>query len=135
MPNQDGGITPDQHQGATFRAAQSSELTRRCRTLNEGRGVMEFASAAPLDRLRLVQERLDGESQREAMTGGDSVDPEALEKNFVANAASYSTRKGISYRHAGHAASNPPCSAQPAPTASSADNGARRVLLRRAQQR
>ena len=56
-----------------------------------------FATAAPLDRLRLVQERLDLESQLDAMTGGAAVDLGALEKEFVANAASYSTRKGISY--------------------------------------
>ena len=56
-----------------------------------------FAAAAPLDRLRLVQERLDLESQLNAMTGGDTVDLGALEKEFIANAASYSSRKGISY--------------------------------------
>lgn len=55
----------------------------------------ELASADPLKRLHLVQERLDLQAALEATQS--SVDLEALEKEFVSAAATYSERKGISY--------------------------------------
>jgi predicted nucleic acid-binding Zn-ribbon protein len=48
-----------------------------------------------LKRLQLIQQRFDVEDKLKAV--GDSVDYEALEADFVAAAASYSERKGISY--------------------------------------
>ena len=84
-----------------------------------GSNVIEasFATVAPLDRLRLVQERLDLESQLDVMTGAATVDIDALEKEFVANVASYSTRKGISYEAWREIGIKPPCSVWPASTA------------------
>lgn len=55
----------------------------------------ELVGADPLKRLRLVQERLDLQAALEASQS--SVDLEALEKEFVSAAATYSERKGISY--------------------------------------
>jgi hypothetical protein len=55
----------------------------------------EIASADPLKRLHLVQERLDLQAALEATEA--TVDIEELEKEFVSAAATYSERKGISY--------------------------------------
>jgi predicted phage gp36 major capsid-like protein len=55
----------------------------------------ELATADPLKRLQLVQERMDLERQLES--AGAPVDLAALEKDFVEAAAGYSRRKGISY--------------------------------------
>jgi hypothetical protein len=55
----------------------------------------ELASADPLKRLHLVQERLDLQAALEATEA--TVDLEALEKEFINAAATYSERKGISY--------------------------------------
>jgi hypothetical protein len=55
----------------------------------------ELASADPLKRLQLTQERLDLEAELAA--GETTVDLEALEKDFIASAAAYAARKGISY--------------------------------------
>ena len=55
----------------------------------------ELASADPLKRLHLVQERLDLQAALEASEA--TVDLDALEKEFVDAAATYSERKGISY--------------------------------------
>ncbi len=49
----------------------------------------------PLERLHLVQERLDLTAELETMGGG--VDLPALEAEFVVHAAGYSARKGITY--------------------------------------
>lgn len=54
-----------------------------------------LATADPLKRLHLVQERMDLQSQLE--TTEAKVDLDALEDEFVAAAAPYSARKGISY--------------------------------------
>jgi hypothetical protein len=55
----------------------------------------EIAVADPLQRLRLVQERLDLQAALEASES--KVDLDQLEKEFVDSAAPYSDRKGISY--------------------------------------
>jgi hypothetical protein len=55
----------------------------------------EIATADPLKRLHLAQERLDLQA---ALAASDSkVDLAKLEKDFVSSAAPYSERKGISY--------------------------------------
>jgi hypothetical protein len=54
-----------------------------------------LADADPLGRLNLVQERMDLEQELEAM--GTKVDMSSLEDDFVKVAASYSSRRGISY--------------------------------------
>ena len=56
---------------------------------------VELADASPLQRLQLVQERMDLENELAA--SGESVDLSALESDFVGAAKGYSERKGISY--------------------------------------
>jgi uncharacterized protein YicC (UPF0701 family) len=56
---------------------------------------MEIEAAAPIKALQLVQERMDLRAELEAM--GDKVDLTELENAFVAVAAGYGERKGISY--------------------------------------
>lgn len=56
---------------------------------------VELADASPLQRLQLVQERMDLENELAA--SGESVDLSALEADFVGAAKGYSERKGISY--------------------------------------
>jgi len=51
--------------------------------------------AAPIDRLHLVQERMDLEA--EISSAGEKLDLAALEAEFVQAAGPYSSRKGISY--------------------------------------
>jgi len=55
----------------------------------------EVDDAAPIQQLQLVQERMDLEAELEAME--TKVDMSALEDDFVAVAADYGSRKGISY--------------------------------------
>ena len=55
----------------------------------------EIATADPLKRLQLVQERMDLEQQLESVDA--KVDLSKLEKGFIKAAAPYSERKGISY--------------------------------------
>ena len=56
----------------------------------------ELPSASGLNRVHLIQERMDLESEL-ANLSGDGVDVSALEAAFVKVAAEYGTRKGISY--------------------------------------
>lgn len=55
----------------------------------------ELAVADPLKRLQLTQEQLDLEAELAA--GESTVDLGELEKEFIASAAAYAGRKGISY--------------------------------------
>ena len=55
----------------------------------------KLAEADALTRLHLVQERMNLET--ELASSGDAVDMEGLEDDFVAAAAPYGTRKGITY--------------------------------------
>lgn len=55
----------------------------------------DLASADPLKRLRLIQERLD--LSAELAVAGERVDLSGHEEEFVGAAASFSQRKGISY--------------------------------------
>jgi hypothetical protein len=64
--------------------------------------IEQLNDADPLSRLHLVQERMDLEA--ELASSGNAVDIAALEDDFVAAAAPYGTRKGITYaawRHLG----------------------------------
>lgn len=54
-----------------------------------------IATADPLTRVHLVQERMD--LQSELATKEDAVDMTALEEGFVKSAKGYGARKGISY--------------------------------------
>ncbi|HET7489303.1 MAG TPA: hypothetical protein VFJ85_15335 [Acidimicrobiales bacterium] len=53
--------------------------------------------AAPLERVQLIQERMDLEAELAAMDAGAGVDLVELEEAFVASAADYGARRGISY--------------------------------------
>ena len=55
----------------------------------------QLPTADPLKRLHLIQERMDLRAQLAA--NETKVDLESLERDFVAAAAPYSERKGISY--------------------------------------
>lgn len=55
----------------------------------------EIDDAEPMDRLKLVQERLDLEAELASM--GESIDLTELEAEFVKVASSYAKRNGISY--------------------------------------
>ena len=55
----------------------------------------EIEAAEPLTRLSLVQEQMDLTDELATMDA--KVDMDALEKDFVASAAGYAKRKGISY--------------------------------------
>ena len=57
----------------------------------------KLASADPLSRLHLTQERMDLEQQL-AASGDGTVDISALEDDFIVVAAGYSERKGITYQ-------------------------------------
>lgn len=59
------------------------------------RNADELEGATPLERLHLVQERIDLEN--ELSRSEETVDLSALETAFVAAAKGYSERKGISY--------------------------------------
>jgi len=55
----------------------------------------ELPDAAPLQRLQLVQERMDLQAELEQLSS--TVDLSALEREFAKVAKEYSERKGISY--------------------------------------
>jgi hypothetical protein len=55
----------------------------------------DIATADPLRRVQLIQERLD--LQQELETAGNGIDVEELQAGFIESAAGYSQRKGISY--------------------------------------
>ncbi len=55
----------------------------------------ELTTADPLKRLQLTQEQLDLEAELAA--GETTVDLATLEADFIASAAGYASRKGISY--------------------------------------
>jgi hypothetical protein len=56
---------------------------------------LELATADPLKRLQLIQERLDLKTELES--AGAKVDLTELENEFVKSAGAYSARKHISY--------------------------------------
>jgi len=56
---------------------------------------VEMAAASPIDELLLVQERKNLEAERAAMS--NSIDMDALERDFVRVAKSYADSKAISY--------------------------------------
>jgi serine/threonine protein phosphatase PrpC len=72
------------------RKRTADSIGKRLRAIDE-----QLAEASSLQRLQLVQERRDLESELAGM--GTTVDLSALEAGFVAVARSYSTRKGIEY--------------------------------------
>lgn len=73
------------------RKRTEESINARLQTIND-----EIATADPMSRLSLVQERMDLTGELEQM--GQTVDIESFEADFVAAAAAYSERKGISYQ-------------------------------------
>lgn len=80
----------DQHRPKRGRKRTTDSLDKRL-TAIEG----ELATANPIRRLSLIQERIDLTAERDRM--GDTVDLTAYEDAFVDAASDYSQRKGISY--------------------------------------
>lgn len=78
------------HKPRRGRKRTSDSMRRRLEKIEA-----ELAEADPLKRLQLVQERLD--LQEELAAADNKVDLDALEKEFIAAARSYSDRKGITY--------------------------------------
>ena len=72
------------------RKRTSESITKRLTAIES-----ELTDASAIDELRLVQERRDLTKELESMDSG--VDISALEDSFVAVAAAYGKRKGISY--------------------------------------
>lgn len=72
--------------------------TRTRETVERRLAAVESAidEASPVDRLHLIQERLDLEAELAAMDG-KGVDLDGLEDAFVDAAAAYGSRRGISY--------------------------------------
>lgn len=83
---------------AVVEAPTRTRTARRSAAAIEGRlaAVDEaLATAAPLQRLHLLQERIDLEAELEAQGPGEDLGE--LEEAFVQVAATYSARKGIGY--------------------------------------
>lgn len=80
----------DRHRPKRGRKRTRDSIQRRLGRIEE-----ELASADPLKRLQLIQERLDLTTELGSFE--EQVDLSGLEADFVKAAAAYSERKGISY--------------------------------------
>jgi uncharacterized protein YicC (UPF0701 family) len=78
-----------------YRPKRGRKRTRESIQRRLGRIEEELASADPLKRLQLIQERLDLTTELESFDA--QVDLSGIEADFVKAAAEYSARKGISY--------------------------------------
>jgi hypothetical protein len=78
------------HRPKRGRKRTKESMERRLERIDQ-----ELATADPLKRLQLTQERLDLNAELDAL--GTKVDLSGLEADFVAAASGYSDRKGISY--------------------------------------
>ncbi len=81
----------ESHRPKRGRKRTPESITKRLAAIDE-----QLSVADPLNRLHLVQERLDLE-QELASSGGDGADLEELEGAFVEVAAAYGERKGLTY--------------------------------------
>jgi uncharacterized protein YicC (UPF0701 family) len=80
----------DQNRPRRGRKRTTESVKRRLDAVSK-----QLAEAAPLQRLQLVQERMDLKRELEQMD--TNVDLSALERDFTKVARTYSQRKGISY--------------------------------------
>ena len=80
----------DQHRPKRGRKRTPDSINARLKKIDD-----EFIDADPITRLSLVQERIDLNAELASMEA--PVDLSAIEAEFVAAAAGYSERKGISY--------------------------------------
>jgi uncharacterized protein YicC (UPF0701 family) len=80
----------DQNRPKRGRKRTTESIKRRLDAITK-----QLAGAPPIQRLQLVQERMDLKAELEQL--GAKVDLTALEREFAKVARSYSERKGISY--------------------------------------
>ena len=80
----------DQNRPRRGRKRTSASIDKRMKAI-----ASELADAAPLQRLQLVQERMDLERERERLDTADDLTE--LEREFVKVAKGYAERKRISY--------------------------------------
>jgi hypothetical protein len=80
----------EQHRPKRGRKRTKESISNRLKAI-EG----QLAAASGIDRLHLIQERMD--LQTELSTMGAKIDLSRLEAEFVATAKDYGQRKGISY--------------------------------------
>lgn len=81
----------EQHRPRRGRKRTPESINKRLEAIEQ-----ELATADPVTRLNLVQERLDLNAELKRME--DVVDLSEVEKDFIAAAKSYSERRGISYQ-------------------------------------
>ena len=81
----------ESHRPKRGRKRTPESITKRLAAIDE-----QLATADPLNRLHLVQERLDLEREL-ASSGGDGGDLDELEAAFTEVAAAYGERKGLTY--------------------------------------
>lgn len=81
----------EQHKPKRGRKRTPESVERRLQDIESG-----LVDASPLDRVHLMQERLDLQAEVAAMNG-DAGDLQALEEEFVQAAAAYGSRRGLSY--------------------------------------
>ena len=81
----------EQHRPRRGRKRTKESVERRLAAAEK-----RLEAASPLDRLHLVQERMDLQAELAGMSGG-VVDMNELEEGFVAGAADYGARRGITY--------------------------------------
>ena len=81
----------EHHRPKRGRRRSRESIERRLASVDEA-----LAEADPVDRLHLIQERLDLEGALAAMDG-TGVDLSALEEDFIDAAGPYGARRGISY--------------------------------------
>ena len=80
----------DLHKPKRGRKRTAESIQKQLASIEE-----RLASADPLSRVQLIQQRMD--LQAELETKGQTVDLGALEADFVKAARDYGSRKGISY--------------------------------------
>jgi uncharacterized protein YicC (UPF0701 family) len=80
----------DQNRPRRGRKRTTESIKRRLDAISK-----QLADASPLQRLQLVQERMDLKTELDQL--GAKVDLSALERDFAKVARDYSERKGISY--------------------------------------
>jgi hypothetical protein len=100
-------LATGREEGRAVRAyleALDSHRPRRGRTRTAETGERQLnetldrlATASALDRVTLLQRKMDLQEELERLQGTDSVDLEGLEQAFIAAVKGYSERKGITY--------------------------------------
>ena len=82
----------EEHKPRRGRKRTPESIERRLETIAK-----QLPEAGPLQRLLLIQERMDLTRELSASQGGQGQTPAELEDEFVAVAKDYGERRGISY--------------------------------------